>query len=214
MSNFGDVRSAVQAHDEAALKVALLDGNNDMSPVDLLRYVGTDLLVSLATWSRGDKRTSCVVQTIDLDEGSSLCLELPRFTFKWPLPYFALQRAVLPIRRETIDAYWRPWANDHQAARQTGLIDNALLAIDSVVHRCGSRRVWDEYRDRVNDATLSVMHDVPSSAAGVITWCAVRHVLDAAIRAAEAANDWHPQPDLKHDLYHRVNKSMIAEALS
>lgn len=202
MSTFGDIRSIIQsmdkkAPDKEALRAALAEYDGPWEPIKA--YVPEDLMPIL--WIGGDGESVEVLRACDYrcQKPLSAVVRLAgRDEVIWHSdePLKAVQRAFLPIRRETVDKHWRPWPQDHRTKDATAKIDAALditqAWIDGDVElgklnaaRCAAMdAAKDAARDMVRDADWDVAWSAVRAATIEVAWDAI---MDIAFNAAKAA---------------------------
>jgi len=160
MSDFGDVRSAVQANDEAALKVALLDYDDKMPAEEVIAYIRKAWGWCPAhEWQGSRGRTTHAV--FAHRHGSRTPLLAWAFignelhpVAKIDRPEFAIQPIILPKRREALDLGWMPWAKqrNHDSVTQAtqllyACVDSQLRESVNLAHDLAMFAVFDRGRE-------------------------------------------------------------------
>lgn len=205
MTIFGDVRSASMGADLNALADAMKFYSDPSTPIEqMLIYVKNSLglgrwlemLVidaqwcsegSSAPWGDGEHETAAL-DAISQNESRPLTLLTCGMTHTWQDPTRSLQRAVLPIRRESVDRYWRPWADDRGYDQETQVLDHCLEVTQAWLDGDASDDDLDVARDAAGialSATAGATHEnVLRHVVYAATW---RSVKDVAVHAARAA---------------------------
>lgn len=135
MTTFGDVRSALMSKDLKSLSATMTAYNDPLTPKEQMRHyvkssLGADRWVEMLAlnprWKSGYNVKQTALEATTANEDKPLLLLTCGIRNSWEYPKRSLQIAVLPIRHEAVDRYWRPWANEHGLGEVTKAIDRCL----------------------------------------------------------------------------------------
>lgn len=146
MASFGDVRSAVQARDEAALKAALNEYDDKMPSCEVVAYIRSAWGWCPATrWAGCGTSNSPNALNAYSQDGTRTDEPLIAYALDVEIlrlddPDSHVQAALRPIRKEYLDHAWMPYAQR---------FDNSVIRIvtvelyDLLLERDGRESVWN-----------------------------------------------------------------------
>lgn len=144
-SNFGDIRSVMNSALKGrklreALAITFADYDGPWEPIRA--YVPDELMP--ITWAGGDGKSTHVLRATDhycQNPLSAVVRLAGRDEVIWhsDIPMMPIQRALLPIRHETVDKYWRPWASKHGNSEDFHAVDGFLSMLEAWIEGRATR---------------------------------------------------------------------------